>query len=82
MIFPSEFAICFKYQNVEETEIEGCAQLWYLRLQNRSTVATSEKKSVSKQVKSDFAIAYCMYSYADSHYVYSYKYIDIKYNML
>jgi len=44
--FSSEFAICSSYQNVEETEIQVCTQLRYLRLENRSAMATSEKKNV------------------------------------
>jgi len=50
-------AICSHYQNVEETEIQVCAQLRDLRLKNRCAVSTSGKKRVSTQEKSDFAIA-------------------------
>jgi len=43
-MFQSKFATCSEYQNVEETEIQDCAQLRYLLLQNLSAMAKSGKK--------------------------------------
>ena len=45
IIFQSEIATCSKYQNVQETEIQVCVQLRYLRLENRCAVATSQQKT-------------------------------------
>ena len=42
IIFPSEFAMCFEYQNVDKTEIQVCAQLRYLRLENHIAMAKSD----------------------------------------
>jgi len=41
--FSDRICSCSQYQNVEETEIQVCAQLRDLRLENRSAVATSGK---------------------------------------
>jgi len=46
LIFPSEFAICSCFQNIEETEIQISALFRYLHKENQYEMTTSKKKGV------------------------------------